>query len=111
MGTKGSIIVGGKKYIVFYDAYPQFAGKILRQAVKLAKTRTQFVRIANKLAKKAGYHSNWIIGLAPKSFGWPSEEYRWYINLKTKKVTYTRPLPKTKEDWKLYHKMYPLYKI
>ena len=97
MATRGSLVIGKKRYFVCCDAYPRFARGVLRDALRIwkrsrTKTRRGFIRIVNRVA---GHR--WVEGYAPKSFGWPFEEYRWFVSLKKGTIKYKEILkPKRK---------------
>lgn len=81
MSTRGSLRIGRKRYYIRSDAYPSFARRVLKGALKRSKTKTGFIKTANKIA---GF--KWITGIAPKGFGYPFEEYKWKVSLKQKKI-------------------------
>ena len=82
MATRGSVRIGNVYYYIRSDAYPSFALHILKKAVRRAKSRRSFIRIANELA---GFR--WIDGRAPKKFiNSPFEEHRYIVNLSKRTV-------------------------
>ena|GEM_PF-3883022 len=96
MYTEGSVVVGGKRYYIAHDAYPRYAGKKFRMALKYARTPQEFIKLANQFAG-----GEWIKGLAPRDFGYPFEIYRWYVDLKNKRITYTITTKKnTGSEWR-----------
>ncbi len=87
MATRGSIYVAGKRYYISSDAHPSFAKKVIRGALKVSKTRRQFVLNANKMA---GFR--WIdTRVSTKGFRPPFEEYRYKVNIRKKSVSAIRP--------------------
>ena len=97
MATRGSLVIGKKRYYISYGADPRSARGVLRDALRIwkrsrTKTRRSFIRIVKRIAG-----SDWIRGYAPKSFGWPFEEYRWFVSLRKGTIKYKEILkPKRK---------------
>jgi len=97
MSTRGRLIVGGQEYYISSDAYPKFAKRIFREALRWwkgtsGKYADEFVATCNEIAGFAWIQKFWSES-SKRTFGWPFEEYRWKVNLRTGKVSYTKPKP------------------
>jgi len=91
MATRGSVVVGGKRYVISYDAYPSHAREVIKKVLKTKpKSRKEFIR----RAKKYGLD---IEGRASRKFRYPFEEYRYIVKIRKKRVKTVIPKPKKRK--------------